>query len=251
MSTSKPCPLCDSTGPWRSHAVRAEHIRAHHTVDCPVCHEPVNASGITAHLRYIHRTEEAAAAAAAGPATEAPEPAEATVPPELDQPEPPAPEPVLELDQPEQYSCPDCGAGPWDTRQKLGAHRSTHTKVECPDCGQELSVQGLGSHQAAHRRSAGATQARADTAERAAPLAAALGQLLPGAAPELVDRLATYVAQHRPGPQVQFVAATATEGPWLCRATGVGLIATRARGPLVVVALADIATHLNLREQAA
>lgn len=249
MKTLAPCPECGSTGPWKDGRGRATHIRSHHEATCPECEITVNSVGLAAHRRYVHGVEGATSAARA--ARESPEPSD--IPGELIPGDvtPPPPPPV-------ELRCPDCDAGPWASVQRLESHRVRHRTVVCPDCDETVKASGIGNHRAAHRRAAEARQ-EATTATKvtaidrrlARGLAAALGDLLPGGAPDLIDRLATFVAKHEPDPgRGRWVAVTATAGPWLCRTAGVGLVVDREHVPVVVVSLDDVYAHLR-RERAA
>lgn len=145
----------------------------------------------------------------------------------------------------EQLVCGQCGAGPYASRKSLGVHQRTHRRVTCPDCGRVVSEPGLGNHRRSHRR----TQARAAEDARRSGLVSALEAMLPGAADELVDRLAAFVARHEPVAHI-WTVITAEDGPWLCHRAEVGRVAARAHVPVVAVAVSDIYEHLlSTREE--
>lgn len=129
--------------------------------------------------------------------------------------------------------CSTCGAGPFKGLVGLRAHERSHDVVECPICGREVGGSGLGSHMRTHRGAPANTR-----------LADALHRLLPGAAQDLVDRLAGFVAEHEPVPHI-WAVITDADGPWLCHRTEVGRVGSRAGAPIVAVPIALVYEHLQ------
>jgi endogenous inhibitor of DNA gyrase (YacG/DUF329 family) len=212
-----PCPLCDDEGPWENAAARAAHIRAHHTADCGLCGQPVNASGLDAHMRYVHG--------------DTPEPEPAAPEPEP-VPSAPAPEPAVAPVTAETIPAAKPAA---PTRVDRGA------EVECPDCGIAVRQRGLGQHRAGHRRRAAAKAAPRNT------LTATLTHLIPGAAPDLVDRLVEFIdqAREKPEPGLWIVAPLNGTRPWLCRTAAIGVVVAREHTATLVVSVDDIYAELH------
>jgi len=279
VSRLKPCPLCDNEGPWATPTERSAHIRAHHTADCEVCGASVNASGLDAHMRVLHPDGPAAPdveqlldAGGDGPGDDTPLTSTDAAFPTSDEGETPesmsgnmpaVDEPAApEADEPaaaNELVCPECGAGPFADRRGIGVHRVSHREVTCDECGKTVKATGLGAHKRSHRPGPKAAAppaprgdpnhaSMADGLERrlARGLADVVAELLPGAAPDLLDRLASFVAKHQPDPgHARWVAATLTAGPWLCRSAGIGMIVAREHVPVIVVSLDDVYAHLG------
>jgi hypothetical protein len=73
---------------------------------------------------------------------------------------------------------------------------------------------------------------------------ACLRELLPGVDDDMVGRLAKFVAQHSPSPDVWLVITPAA-GPWLCRPASVGPVIVREGDIAVVVAVAAVYRHIQ------
>jgi uncharacterized C2H2 Zn-finger protein len=172
----------------------------------------------------------------------------------------PAPEPAV----PDELVCEQCGAGPYTSTKGYKAHVRSHDQVTCPDCGRLCAGKGgLAKHrnhahgavsastqEKAAKRQRAADRAAARAAEQAAPkptataIAGALADMYPGGHRDLIARLATFVADNRPGPDLWIV--TTTDGrPWLCRVGQIGLLAQREDVPVIAVRVSDIYTHLD------
>lgn len=137
--------------------------------------------------------------------------------------------------------CDVCGKGPFKGLVGLRAHQSSHRgQVECRVCGRRVAAQGLGPHLRGHRNAG----ERATGAAELSRLARQLHALMPEAGEQLVERLAAFVAQHEPRPQI-WAVITVDDGPWLCRESGVGVVAARAKAPIVAVPLDLVYEHLN------
>jgi len=245
----KPCPICGDTGPWAHGGARAGHIRSHHEEPCPDCGVTVNVVGLASHRRYVHgvvgqsraaelkRTRRARADTdpaenmpADIPAAPAPTP-EPEPEPETPEPEPETPDPAPERPIARWERCPDC-----DKACRSGAALASHRR-------------------AMHRPAAPRAQPGPDARRRpgGAALAEALTELLPGAAPDLIGRLAAFVEKHEPEPGMDLliVATPGKAGPWLCRPAAVGMVVAREHTAAVVVAVDDVYAHVRTSGQAA
>ncbi len=173
----------------------------------------------------------------------------------------------------EIVTCPDCGQEV--KANGLGPHKRSHrqpdrapapgarlpaaqpaptpapvaridpnAEVDCPDCGTWVKGRGLGRHRAMHRRAA-------ELAKAAPPapstLPAALAELIPGAATDLLARLTEFIEQAKepPAPGLWIVAPLTGARPWLCRAAAVGHVVAREHTAAVVVSVDDIRALLN------
>ena len=75
-------------------------------------------------------------------------------------------------------------------------------------------------------------------------LHAALTFLAPGADLDLLRRLARFTNDHDPA-QDLWLVATAEAGPWLCRTSQVGMVASRERTAVIAVQVRDIRDRLD------
>lgn len=175
----------------------------------------------------------------------------------------------------EEVECPTCGK---QVRANgLGPHMAKHRRdagkpktppksppvardaeVLCDECGRTVKASGLGNHRASHRRATERAQHRDEAGQLAAApdppstptdrtLAAALATVLPGAAGDLIDQLASFVDKHQPeaGAGRWLVVTLDGKGPWLCRTAGVGLVVAREHVGALVVSVDDVYAQMR------
>jgi hypothetical protein len=136
------------------------------------------------------------------------------------------------------------------------------TDHACPEDGCDFaaaSPAGLGAHRSYKHGTAGASKAtrayhrngrprrKAKPRPTLSRLHAALTFLAPGADLAMLRRLARFARDHDPA-QDLWLVATAEAGPWLCRATQVGMVASRERTAVIAVQVRDIRDHLDQQE---
>ena len=118
-----------------------------------------------------------------------------------------------------------------------------------PGCGFEAgSPAGLGAHRRYRHGVAGTSKAtrsfHRNGRTNRSRLAAALGDMLPGATAALLGRLGDFVARHQPDRDLWLIA-TADHTPRLCRTGQIGLACRVDLGPAIVVQVGDIYDHLK------